>query len=237
VEGSRLLNAVFFDAVGTLIHADPPATEVYLKIGRRWGSRLTRAEVAARFAQAFAAEESADHALGLCTSEERERARWQRIVASVLDDVSDREGCFRELYEHFRRPAAWRIEPDLTALCRELEQRGLILGLDSNYDHRLRDVIAGVPGLRSFRHIVISSEVGWRKPAQKFFVALAAGAGVEPQTILHVGDDPENDYEGALAAGVHAVLFDPANRYPSFLGKRVQRLADLPAWLGSQFPR
>ena len=38
----------------------------------------------------------------------RERERWQRIVAAVLDDVADGEGCFRELWQHFGRPEAWR---------------------------------------------------------------------------------------------------------------------------------
>src|SRR5207302_1039003 len=47
------VRAVFFDAVGTLIHPEPPAGAVYAEVGRRHGSRLTAAEIARRFAAAF----------------------------------------------------------------------------------------------------------------------------------------------------------------------------------------
>ena len=36
--------AVFFDAVGTLLHPDPSAAEVYAGVGRRYGSRLSVSE-------------------------------------------------------------------------------------------------------------------------------------------------------------------------------------------------
>jgi putative hydrolase of the HAD superfamily len=76
----------------------------------------------------------------------------------------------------------------------------------SNYDARLRSVAAGLPELRPLRHLVISSEVGWRKPAPEFFAALCERTGLAPGAILFVGDDPANDYDGATAAGLRAVL-------------------------------
>src|SRR5689334_3886912 len=102
------VRAVFFDAVGTLIHPEPPAPVVYAEVGRSFGSRLTPAEIAARFRTAFAREDALDLAAGLRTNEERERRRWRHIVGAVLDDVSDAGGCFEELFAHFGRPAAWR---------------------------------------------------------------------------------------------------------------------------------
>src|SRR5262245_32838624 len=104
------VRAVFFDAVGTLIHPDPPAAVAYAEVGRGFGSQLTLDEVRHRFIAAFRAEEQRDLAEGLRTSEEREVQRWQHIVAWVLDDVRDREGCFRDLYAHFGGPQSWRCE-------------------------------------------------------------------------------------------------------------------------------
>jgi putative hydrolase of the HAD superfamily len=198
--------AVFFDAVGTLIHPDPAAAVAYAAVARRLGSRLTEAEIAARFRTAFAREEALDLANGLRTSEERERRRWRHIVGAVLDDVCDGERCFEELFAHFARPDAWRCDADATAVLAELERRGYVLGMASNYDGRLRSVVAGKPELRPVRHLVISSEVGWRKPAPEFFAALAAATGLAPADILFVGDDRANDFDGARAAGLQAVL-------------------------------
>jgi putative hydrolase of the HAD superfamily len=205
----REVRAIFFDAVGTLIHPDPPAGAVYAAVARSLGGRLTEAEIAARFRAAYAREEAFDLANGLRTSEERERHRWRHIVAEVLPDVCDGERCFAELFAHFARPDAWRCEPQAAAVLAELERRGYVLGMASNYDSRLRSVAAGLPHLRPLRHLVISSDVGWRKPAPEFFTALCERTGLEPSAVLFVGDDRANDYDGATAAGHPAVLVGP----------------------------
>jgi putative hydrolase of the HAD superfamily len=98
----------------------------------------------------------------------------------------------------------------------------------SNYDRRLRRVVAGLPELRPLRHLVISSEVGWRKPAPEFFAALCRACGLAPERVLFVGDDFENDYEGGRRAGLHVLLFDPHGKRPE-AGARIARLADLVA--------
>jgi putative hydrolase of the HAD superfamily len=200
------VRAVFFDAVGTLVHPDPPAAAVYATVARALHSRLCEAEIATRFRTAFAREEARDRANGWRTSEERERQRWRCIVAKVLDDVVDDECCFRELFTHFGRPEAWRCDPQVAGVLAELGRRGYALGVASNYDARLHAVLAGFPELRPLRHVVISSEVGWRKPAPEFFRALRARVGLAPAEVLYVGDDRANDYEGALAAGLRAAL-------------------------------
>src|SRR5438132_815361 len=71
--------AVFFDAVGTLIHPDPPAPAVYAEAARRFGSRLDLPAVTTRFRAAFRRQEEIDHAGGLRTDEAREVARWRAI--------------------------------------------------------------------------------------------------------------------------------------------------------------
>ena len=73
---SRLaaIRAVYFDAVGTLIHPDPPAPQVYGAIGKKYGSRLPVAEIARRFREAFGEEEAKDRQANWVTSEARNRA-------------------------------------------------------------------------------------------------------------------------------------------------------------------
>src|SRR5262245_60532303 len=80
------IRAVFFDAVGTLLHPVPAAADVYYHAGQRHGSQLSLEEIRRRFATAFRAQEKRDAVAGHRTSEEREVQRWQDIVAAVLDD-------------------------------------------------------------------------------------------------------------------------------------------------------
>jgi putative hydrolase of the HAD superfamily len=217
------VRAIFFDAVGTLIFPDPPAAEVYADVGRRHGSRLSLDVIQRRFRDAFQAEEAFDQRDELRTDEEREVRRWRHIVAAVLDDVADGEDVFRELFDHFSRASAWRCAPDAGPVLAELARRGYRLGLASNYDRRLRSVTAGLPELRPLEHLVISSEVGWRKPARGFFEEAVRQAGVTAGQVLFVGDDPVNDGEGARAAGLQVLLLDPCGPRESC----IVRLGDL----------
>jgi putative hydrolase of the HAD superfamily len=221
------IRAVAFDAVGTLIHPEPPAHEVYAAVARRYGGRTTVNEIRTRFAAAFAEEERLDLANGLATSEERERRRWQDIVAHVLDDVADPAACFAQLYEHFARPEAWRCEPGCQDLLRRLRHLDYAIALASNYDHRLRRVVAGLPPLTAIETIVISSEVGWRKPEPRFFAQLAAALALPLDAVLYVGDDLDNDFHGALEAGVQALLFDPRGRHRDIGQGRIADLGTL----------
>jgi putative hydrolase of the HAD superfamily len=223
------IRAVFFDAVGTLLHPDPPAPLVYAEVGRRFGSRLDVGEITRRFTAAFFQEEALDYQNGLRTSEQREEQRWRRIVGGTLDDVTNPEACFRELYEHFRRPQAWRCDPEAGPLLEELHHRGLVLGMASNYDYRLRSVVAGLPELRHLQYLVISSEVGWRKPAPEFFASLCRIIGLPAGQILLLGDDRENDYDGARAAGLQPVLLDRREREPGL--QRIRGLRELLSFL------
>jgi putative hydrolase of the HAD superfamily len=220
------VRALFFDAVGTLIHPDPPAPIVYADVGSTHGSRLDAGTIATRFQSAFAREEEEDRRHGLRTSEEREVQRWRRIVATVLDDVTDPEACFAALFTHFSQPGAWRCIPEAGAVLEELSGRGYLLGIASNYDRRLRSVAAGLLELQPVRHLLISSEVGWRKPAPEFFAALGRAVDEQAEQITLIGDDLENDYNGARAAGLDAVLFDPWENYPEQT-ERMTRLTKL----------
>ena len=219
--------AVAFDAVGTLIHPDPPAAAVYATVGRRFGSRLDLAEIRPRFAAAFAEQERLDVENGLATSEEREQRRWQDIVAQVLDDVADPAGCFAELYAHFARSDAWRVDDGAADVLSRLQRAGFPIALASNYDHRLHGVIRAMEELAPVSTIVISAEIGWRKPSPRFFAQLARAMDSPPNAVLYVGDDVINDFEGARQAGLTAILFDPQARQLQLGGDRLGNLGDL----------
>jgi putative hydrolase of the HAD superfamily len=220
------VRTVVFDAVGTLIYPDPPAAVVYAEVGARFDCRLSVEEIGRRFRDAFRREEEADCQHQLRTSEERERQRWRDIVGRVLDSASRPDACFEELFEHFSKPGSWRCAPETGEVLAALASRGVTAAMASNYDRRLRPVIAGIPYLQMLHPLIISSEVGWRKPAPAFFAQLIQMIQQPPDRILYVGDDVKNDVEGARAAGLRAVLFDPSRRAPE-VDPRIGRLSEL----------
>jgi len=204
------VRAVFFDAVGTLLIPNPPAVEIYRDVAARRGLVVSPDEVRNRFLAAYWAEEEVDRIADWITSEKREGVRWRRIVGATLAGARDPEACFQELYEHFAHPAAWRIGPYAESVLAALHNRGFVLGIGSNYDARLWSVLNGFSELALLRdRVVISAAVGYRKPAREFFRKVVRLADCEPERILFVGDDFDNDYSGATAAGLEAVMLDP----------------------------
>jgi putative hydrolase of the HAD superfamily len=221
------IRAVYFDAVGTLLFPDPGALTIYAETARRYGLDLSPDEVRTRFIAAYRLEEDADRAAGWVTSEDREQVRWHRIVTASLAGVPDPDACFRHLFDHFSRPQSWRLNPDAEHVIAALRDRGLVLGLGTNYDARIWPVLAGFPALDPLRgRVLVSAAVGHRKPGAGFFREVVRSAGCSAEEVLFVGDDLGNDYEGALAAGLAAVLYDPDGRYPA-VPHRITRLGEL----------
>jgi len=235
---------VALDAVGTLIEADPPVVDAYAEFGRCHGSRLNRAEVGRRFAAALSKSVEMDREkgpAGLATSEEAECVRWRWVVGQVFEDIEDEaavERCFEELFVHFGRPSSWKCFDDVATTMNRIDRLGLGLVIASNFDRRLHTICAGWPPLQSAQAVVVSSEVGWKKPGPGFFGALVEACGCRPDQVLMVGDDPVNDVDGALSSGLQAVQVDRSDRggedtslLPSVRRSPVIRsLAELEAW-------
>lgn len=218
------IQAVFFDVGGTLLQPVNPG-EVYARTAARHGSTRTAAELLVRFRTAFVRQEQADQLLNWQTGTERERIRWRAIVSEVLDDVNDLDACFDELYEAYASAAGWSLEPGAAEVLAVLAGRGLTVGLASNFDTRLERLAAEIPALAAVPIRIVSETVGWRKPARAFFEHVVLRANGPADAILYVGDDLGNDYHGARAAGLHALLYDPAGR--SVGVERITHLTDL----------
>ena len=209
---ARRIRCVAFDLVGTLVYADPLVAEVYGAAARRYGSRLDDAEIRRRFSEAYRLSETGDISATeperLQTDEPRERRRWEQIVAGVLDDVSDPQQCFSELFAWFGRSDAWRLYPDAGEILRDCAAAGYRLAVASNFDGRLHSVCDGHPELCAIPVRIVSSAVGYRKPSPIFYRALADAAGCSPGHVLMIGDDERNDVEGARRVGLQALQLD-----------------------------
>jgi putative hydrolase of the HAD superfamily len=145
----------------------------------------------------------------LVTNEELERRRWNKIVLGVLPEVPEPERAFEELWDHFGRPDSWRCFPDVAPALEALGELGIRVCIGSNFDSRLRGVIQGLRELEAMADaLVISSEVGYRKPHPLFFRAACEHLGLDETHVLCVGDDSENDVQGAISAGLSGLLLD-----------------------------
>ncbi len=203
------IEGIVLDAVGTLIYPAPSVAEVYRAAAERQGVALSTDELKALFRTTFAEEEARERLGSMVTDETLELQRWRSIVTRVLTGLPDPDRAFGELWDHFGRPEAWRCFPDVAPAVAVLQKSGIRMVIGSNFDSRLRVVAAGLPELSALRDaLVISSEVGYRKPHEGFYRAACGRLGFPPGKVLCVGDDLENDVQGAARAGLHAVYLD-----------------------------
>ncbi|HEX6511233.1 MAG TPA: HAD family hydrolase [Chloroflexota bacterium] len=106
-----------------------------------------------------------------------------------------------------------RLEPEAIPVLTELQARGLKLGLICNTSvtpgSALRRLLAGWDLDRLLGVMLFSDETGVRKPAPEIFRLAAQRLGVELPAMLHVGDRPDIDVQGAISAGAQALLVGP----------------------------
>lgn len=87
-----------------------------------------------------------------------------------------------------------------------LKDRGIKLGLITNGSVISQYAKIDRVGLRSyFDTIIVSDEVGCKKPDKKIFELAVTQLDVEPRACIFVGDHPINDVHGAREAGLQPV--------------------------------
>ena len=105
----------------------------------------------------------------------------------------------------------------------EAIQRQYPIGLLSNFTHgpAARKILK-LTGLDTcFGTILISGELGFRKPYPLVFQILAERLGVDNGQVIYIGDDPESDIQGAENAGLRPVwtTYARENNAPMAPGK------------------
>ena len=107
--------------------------------------------------------------------------------------------------------ACFEVYADVQPVLHALKQRGLRLAVVSNW-HRGLDSFCHEMNLSNLLDIVISSsDIGIEKPDSRLFNEVVYRLQLEADQVVHVGDSPVDDFSGAVAAGLRAILIDRGN--------------------------
>jgi len=203
---------IFFDAADTLFHVKGSVGEIYVSHARKYGVTAGKEVVQQAFAKAFA--DAPPPVFAVSDPQEIkscERMWWFDVVHSVFYRVGMFEGFdeyFEEVFAYFSKPESWELYPDAVPALRALEARGIELGIVSNFDSRLYDILIGLGIDRFFESVTISSFAGAAKPSAQIFHRALYKHGMEAREALHVGNSLREDAQAAVAAGLGGVFLD-----------------------------
>ncbi len=224
---------VFFDAAGTLFDVRGSVGEIYARYAQRYGQQVDPQALQHAFAHQFRQQPPMAFARSLSAGERlvQEKQWWRDLVQDVFTDFGEFPrfaDYFEELFEFFRTADAWELGRDTKPTLVALKQRGLRVGVISNFDARLYDVLRALELLDYFDSIHISTEVGAAKPEAAIFAAALHDNQLIASQALHVGDSLRADVQGAQAVGLQAVWLNPQpSPVPAAGIVQIQRLTEI----------
>jgi putative hydrolase of the HAD superfamily len=211
--------AVFFDVDFTLIYPGPTFQgEGYARFCADAGfvvdaNRFDAAVAAASFILDEVEEPVYDDAL------------FVHYTATIIEHMGGRGPAVvavaQRIYEQWAGNHHFEMYDDVEPVLRALAKRGFTLGVISN-SHRSLEAFKAHFKLDTLLSIGISSaEHGFMKPHPRIFETALREAQVRAADAVMVGDSLKADIEGALAAGMRAVLIRRSGEVPAALPQGV----------------
>ena len=184
------IKAVIFDYGGVLARTVDPAPRAAWERGLGLASGALTAAVHDK--QLWVAAQN-----GSITSD----AHWQAVGETLGLSASQ----LRELRASFYGGDA--LNHELLACIDRLRQRGMALGLLSNFSTDLHGMLQAQDLLQRFDHVAISAEIGVMKPDAAAYEAILGMLALPASACVFIDDLPAN-VAAAQALGMHGIVFE-----------------------------
>jgi FMN phosphatase YigB (HAD superfamily) len=160
----------------------------------------------------------------------RDRSFWFMFYTQLFAELELDDNALRDqLVTNIRDSGNWdQIRPGTCDRLREMGGRYQI-GVISNADGRIEDVLRRCGIADCFLSITDSGLVGYEKPHPEIFRYALESINAKPEQSLYVGDVYSVDYLGATGAGMQAVLMDVSGAYADKGIARIESLEELQA--------
>jgi HAD superfamily hydrolase (TIGR01549 family) len=174
--------------------------------------RLAERHVAFDPRRAREASRDAWHAYGV-KKNDGHAAAWRTMIELILlgggVDGSAAGELGAWLWDEQPKQNLWRSPiAGMIELVRELRRAAVPVGIISNSEGHLAELVAELGWSNDFDVVVDSGRLGIDKPDPRIFLHACSELRVPATALLHVGDAWEADVKGALGVSARAVWFD-----------------------------
>jgi putative hydrolase of the HAD superfamily len=142
--------------------------------------------------------------------------QYTRCIIEGMDGTGIAvDACAREIYAEWASNHHFDLYDDVPSTLEELVAAGIRVGVISNSHRRLESFLSHFELERVISAAVSSAEHGLMKPHPSIFHAALQRLNTTPAAAVMVGDHVGHDVEGALRAGLRAVLLNRGqHRHP-----------------------
>lgn len=210
---------ITFDVTNTILKFTANIGKTYGDIGEKHGVKCDTNELTECFKLQFKkmCNERPNFGSNTCLSWEK----WWRSVVfdtfrSCRSDIPDSrlEKISEELIEVYKTKSCWKPASGAVELLNYLNDRGVTLGVISNSDPRLHEILNNLRMYSYFKFVLTSYEVGYSKPDKRIFERAMTKSTLKNlcnEQCLHIGDNFEFDYVGARSLNWNSFLINRKN--------------------------
>jgi putative hydrolase of the HAD superfamily len=196
--------AVFFDVDFTLIYPGPLfQREGYRAFCERHGLEVDVTKFDAAVSSAGMLVDGSDDV-------PYDDEIWHRYTRHIIEQMGGRgplvDACAREVVDEWARCRHFELYEEVPAVLGELVSAGIRIGLISNSHRCLASFQSHFELQGMVAAALSSSEHGFMKPHPSIFAAALRLLDVPAREAVMVGDSVRQDVDGALRAGMRAVL-------------------------------
>lgn len=206
---NTLPKVIFLDAMGTLFDLKSSVGEIYQQHALKYGVKADAQLLNNAFRKSFQSAPSlAFTATEFQVINDQEFIWWKNVVQKtfehieMLDEFSDFTDFFQEIYTYFSTKEPWYVFSDVVPNLQKWQSQGVQLGVISNFDTRLNQLLKVLNLEHFFTSITISSVAGFAKPDHNIFEIALKKHQLIAQQAWHIGDNLSEDYQGAKNAGI-----------------------------------
>ncbi|PJZ68750.1 hydrolase [Leptospira perolatii] len=191
---------LFLDVGDTLMSLNRPAGEIYFEVLSKFGiTQKPKLNLEKAFRLAYAEmtrNPLPDFQDKFHVHQDGSKGWWRDLLSIFLEkigsDVSP-DSIAESIFEKFDDPRLWDLDPGFREVLEFTQQNQFGLGIISNWDHRLRDLLKSVGVAQYFNPIFVSAEFGYEKPSPRIFEAAERAVGLDPKNLIYCGDKVEFD--------------------------------------------
>ena len=212
-----MLRLITLDVNNTLLRIRGSVGELYSKTAQKYGLNFDSKTLDTEFKKVYSIHYDKYPNFGVRDGMST-REWWSDIVSKTFQNA----GCQDDktvqdiasfLYAEFTQPSKWEVFPEVKTVLQHLQSKGFTLGVVSNFDERLPEILDRLDLIKYFSFVLCSTEVKIAKPSLEIFQLALEQGGTSPEEALHVGDNISLDYYPPIAVGMSAYLVDRDRSY------------------------